>query len=93
MQCQAIKKNGDRCQRMGKKLCWQHQVIIYSISSCPYCIKAKNLLSKKHIPYKEIIVNKQSIRKLMKITGQSTVPQIFINGQFIGGYTDLVKYI
>lgn len=106
MQCRGINKNGERCcRKTHDKLCWQHKpknikpkspkivVIIYTIPTCSYCIKAKLLLDKKSIPYKEIIVNDPIKRQLIKKTGQKTVPQIFINDKFIGGYTDLVNYL
>lgn len=102
MQCQAIKKDGHRCKRVSNgKNCWQHkvkspkwskyQVIIYTLPTCSYCIKAKKLLLKYRIPYQEIIVTQAIMRQLSKRTGMTTVPQIFINGKFIGGYTELSK--
>lgn len=68
-------------------------VLIYTIPTCPYCIKAKELLRNKNIPYKDIdLSNNPSLRKqLIEQTGQKTVPQIFINNKFIGGYTELSK--
>ena len=67
------------------------QGIIYSLPTCSFCIKAKKLLLKYRIPYQEIVVNQTIIRQLSKRTGMTTVPQIFINGKFIGGYTELSK--
>lgn len=93
MQCQGINKNGHQCHRMVKgKRCWQHQqVVIYTLPTCSYCIKAKKLLKARHMNYKEIIVTPSIMKQLIKKTGIKTVPQIFINNKFIGGYTDLLK--
>ncbi len=96
MLCQGRNKNGERCHRWTKnKFCWQHKpkIIIYTLPTCPYCIKAKLFLDQKNIPYTEIIVNNQIKKQLIKKNGQKTVPQIFINDQFIGGYNDLRQKI
>ena len=67
------------------------EVIIYSTEYCPYCIKAKELLNRKNIPFTEIRVDLQPELREEMITksGRKTVPQIFINGQPIGGCDDL----
>lgn len=69
------------------------KVVIYTTPTCPYCIRAKELLRNKNIEYKEVdLSNNPSLRKqLIEKTGQKTVPQIFINDKFIGGYTELSK--
>ncbi|MCC8417571.1 MAG: glutaredoxin 3 [Rickettsia endosymbiont of Bryobia graminum] len=71
-------------------------VIIYTLSTCPWCHKAKNLFDQKKVAYEEIIVDKmndaekEKIREeLLEKTGQKTFPQIFINNKSIGGYSDL----
>ncbi len=67
------------------------KVEIYTLSNCPYCVMAKNLLNAKKIPYTEYNIdnNEQKKEELYQKTKQTTVPFIFINDQFIGGYTDL----
>ncbi len=68
------------------------KIEIYSSDHCPYCVKAKNLLDRKKIQYKEInVTNDDDARKkLVKIAnGLRTVPQIFINDYHIGGCDDL----
>ncbi len=65
---------------------------IYTTPNCPYCIKAKKLLDTKNVQYKEIDVkNNDKIRSDMtlKSGGRTSVPQIFINKQHIGGCDDL----
>ena len=67
------------------------QVTIYSTRLCPYCIRAKALLESKHIEYTEIGVDAQPAlrRAMMRRSGRSTVPQIWIDDRHIGGYDDL----
>jgi glutaredoxin 3 len=69
-------------------------IVMYSIKKCPFCIKAKQLLSDRGLTFKEIDVEKSPDRKaeMIKRSGRKTVPQIFINGVHVGGYTDLVEY-
>lgn len=67
-------------------------IIIYSKDVCPYCIKAKNLFDLKKVPYTEINLSEQPeelATMLERSNGARSVPQIFINGQYIGGCDDL----
>lgn len=97
MSCGCDTKTG-KCKRSVKnnQFCWQHQgnrnpeVIIYTLPTCPYSLKAKALLTQHGIPYQEIDVSNTSKRQeLIKRTGHRTQPQIFMNGQFLGGYDEL----
>ena len=67
------------------------QVTIYTTIYCPYCSRAKNLLKRKGIAFKEVDVTEdQALRdKLEKKTGWMTVPMIFIGDDFIGGSDEL----
>lgn len=68
------------------------EVEMYSYATCPYCIKAKKLLDRKGVKYKEYDVKLDRAQYLImsaRSNGGTTVPQIFINGTHIGGYTDL----
>lgn len=67
-------------------------VQIYSKSFCPYCVRAKSFFEERGISFEEIDLSDrpQELEELKSRTGLRTVPQIFINGQLIGGYTDLV---
>ncbi len=68
------------------------QVTVYSTTVCPYCVRAKQLLQRKGIEYKEINLSQEApeVRiELMQKTNQRTVPQIFIKDQFIGGFDQL----
>lgn len=66
-------------------------IIIYTTGYCPYCIRAKELFQRKHIHFTEIRVDLQpELRdEMVHKSGRQTVPQIFINGQSIGGCDDL----
>lgn len=69
------------------------KVLIYSKQNCPYCDRAKALFKNKNISYEEIMVDAKPevYESLKKQTGLLTVPQIFIDDQLIGGYTDLAE--
>ena len=65
---------------------------IYSTTYCPYCVRAKALMDAKDLDYTEIDVtgnDEARIALVAKSGGRKTVPQIFIDGQSIGGYDDL----
>ena len=66
-------------------------VTIYTTSYCPYCMRAKQLLKKKNIPFREIDLTNDSREreKAQKRTGWMTVPMIFIGEEFIGGADEL----
>ncbi len=69
------------------------KVLIYTKSYCPYCDRAKALLKRKGASYEEISVegDKKIYTELKQKTGLMTVPQIFINDELVGGYTDLAE--
>lgn len=67
-------------------------IIIYSKDYCPYCTSAKELLIQKKQSFTELDIGaRPELRNEMisKSRGRTTVPQIFINGQHIGGCDDL----
>lgn len=67
------------------------EIIIYTTGYCPYCVRAKDLLNRKKAPFTEISIDSQpELREeMINKSGRHTVPQIFINGQHIGGCDDL----
>ena len=70
------------------------KVEIYTSMFCGYCVRAKRLLSAKGIDFKEQDVTAdQDGRQLMmqRSGGCTSVPQIFINGDHIGGCDELLK--
>lgn len=67
-------------------------VEIYTTPACPYCHSAKNLLGRKGAAYTEIDVSRDEAQRRLMIKragGRMTVPQIFINGDHVGGCDDL----
>jgi len=64
---------------------------MYSTPYCGYCVAAKKLLEARGIAYEDTDVSGDTAKRewLRNVTGRRTVPQIFIGGQSIGGYTDL----
>ena len=66
-------------------------VKIYTTQWCPYCNRAKSLLRNKGVAFTEIPVDDdpEARARLVKATGQHTVPQIFINDESVGGSDDL----
>lgn len=67
------------------------QILIYSTSYCPYCVRAKDLLTRKGLSFTEILVDEddQKREEMIAKTNRMTVPQIFIGEQHVGGYDDL----
>jgi glutaredoxin 3 len=68
-------------------------VLVYTTDVCPYCVQAKALLRKKHAAFTEIDVrDRPELRRwLIEASSQRTVPQIFINGRSVGGFSDIAK--
>ena len=66
---------------------------IYSKDWCPYCAKAKALLRSEGIGYEEFDVTHDRAREqeMVDRSGRRTVPQLFLDGQPLGGYDDLAK--
>ena len=67
------------------------RILIYSRDTCPYCVRAKSLLSEKGVDYSEINIQHEPGRReeMIRLTRRRTVPQIFIDDVPIGGYDDL----
>ena len=68
-------------------------VKLYTWPHCPYCINAKTLLDHKHVAYidENIYGNEEMRSVLEEKTGQRTVPFIFVDNEFIGGFSELVN--
>lgn len=67
-------------------------VKIYTTGTCPYCIRAKQLLQERGVEnFEEIRVDLQPEQRqaMMELTGRRTVPQIFIGTTHVGGCDDL----
>jgi glutaredoxin 3 len=67
-------------------------IVIYTTATCPFCMSAKRLLTKKHAQFEEIRVDVEPQRRqemIARANGSYTVPQIFIGEKHIGGCDDL----
>lgn len=72
------------------------RILIYSILGCPHCMRAKNILLEKNLPYTEVRLDlyphiKEDVAK--RSGGKHTVPQIFFNEIHIGGNDNLQKLV
>ena len=66
---------------------------IYSKPQCPYCVKAKNLCEREGYEYSYKMLDEDFTREELfeQFPGARTFPQIRMDGENIGGYTDLVE--
>ena len=64
-----------------------------SLPDCEWCDKSKELLDQKGIKYTIINSDKKFFGMLMKQTKSTQVPQIIMNGEFVGDYNNLVEYL
>lgn len=66
-------------------------VTIYSSNYCPFCTRAKQLLSSKNVAFNEINVdgNNKLRQEMTKKSGRTSVPQIWVGEQHVGGCDDL----
>ncbi|MEM9694818.1 MAG: glutaredoxin domain-containing protein [Myxococcota bacterium] len=69
------------------------EVVIYTTAYCGFCHAAKRLLGSKGVDYREVPADRRpDLRSwLVEASAQSTVPQIFINGTSIGGFSELAE--
>jgi glutaredoxin 3 len=69
--------------------------IVWSKYNCPYCDQAKALLTQRGIKYEERKIGDGYSREelLEAVPNARTVPQIFINNQLIGGFTELRQHL
>ncbi len=67
------------------------KVVLYTKNYCPYCKKALALLTQKGVKFTNVDVtnDEKTFEPIKAKTGWDTVPQIFINDEFIGGCDDM----
>ena len=75
------------------------ETIIFSKTICPFCVKAKAILDAKNIAYKILTLDTELSKEDMVALIQekegitvNTVPQIYLDGKYIGGHDDLVAF-
>ena len=69
------------------------EVELYTTMFCPYCARARALLERKGVDYTEFDIIEEPQRRdemIRRAGGRTSVPQIFINGEHIGGSDELV---
>ncbi len=71
------------------------KAVVWSKDACPFCDQAKNLLKLKGIEYEERNISRDWTREqlLEAVPNARTVPQIFLDEQLIGGFTELRKHL
>ncbi|EKN3362860.1 glutaredoxin 3 [Yersinia ruckeri] len=67
------------------------KIEIYTKATCPFCVRAKALLNSKEAAFQEIAIDGDMVKReeMIARSGRTTVPQVFIDGQHIGGCDDL----
>jgi glutaredoxin 3 len=68
------------------------EILMYSTAWCPYCVRAKSLLDRKGLAFREIRVDENPAEldvMLARSGGRRTVPQIFIGDRHVGGFDEL----
>jgi glutaredoxin 3 len=67
------------------------KVVMYATSWCPYCERARSLLGRKNVAFEEIDIDAQpnARAEMIKRSGRTSVPQIFIGETHVGGSDDL----
>lgn len=66
-------------------------LVIFGMEECPWCQKAKQLLKKQKAVF--VPVGPEHRAELKRLTGKSSVPQIYRDGKLLGGYTDTVALL
>ena len=71
------------------------RAVVWSKDGCSHCVQAKALLESKGIKFEERNVSKDWTREqlLEAVPNARTLPQIFVDEQLIGGFTDLRKHL
>ena len=70
-----------------------NKIVLYTTPYCGYCVQAKRLLTRKGVAFEEVDVSRDPEQRRTMIQdsgGRMTVPQIFVNGEHIGGSDDMV---
>ncbi len=69
-------------------------VIVYTMAYCPFCVRAKSLLTQRGVSFREILVPNEDEAewdRLYKLSGMRTMPQVFNGDKLVGGYTELAE--
>jgi len=70
------------------------EVAVFTRNGCEFCVRAKGMLNDAGIQFEELVLNRDYTEATIRaVSGRSTVPQVFINGQHIGGSEELETYL
>ena len=71
------------------------EITMYTTAWCGYCRSAKQLLEREELLYEEISVDDDPHfrQRMFEMSGRSTVPQVVIDGEAIGGYQELARLL
>lgn len=71
-----------------------YDVAVFSREGCPFCVRAKGLLNEAGIEFEELVLNRDyTDRTLRAVSTNTSYPQVFVNGQLIGGSDDLEAWL
>jgi len=69
-------------------------VTVFTREGCEFCVRAKGILHDAGIDFEELVLNRDYTEATLRaISGRSTVPEVFIDGEFIGGSEELEHYL
>ena len=77
-------------QHLDAEAALPHEVLLFTKPGCPHCTRAKALLTERGIEYDEVPA---TLQRLHAVSGQATTPQVFVDGQHIGGADDLAEWL
>jgi len=95
------KSKDQKCQAVEEdivKKIKENKVVAFTVSTCEYCQSLKRLLQKHEVKFTAYDLDKMDNGEIYKgvlkeMVGTQTVPKVFINGQFVGGFDDVNKAI
>ena len=69
-------------------------VTVFTREGCEFCVRAKGMLRETGIDFEELVLNRDFTEATLRaVSGRSTVPEVFIDGEFIGGSEELEQYL
>lgn len=72
----------------------QESITVFTKPGCPFCSKAKQDLKAKGLQFEEVVLGKDATTVTLRaVTGQTTVPQVYIGGKHIGGSEELEAFL
>jgi glutaredoxin-like protein len=71
-----------------------YDVAVFSREGCPFCVRAKGMLNEAGIEFEELVLNRDyTDQTLRAVSTNTSYPQVFINGQLVGGSDDLEAWL